>query len=258
MGQTIAIINRKGGVSKTTTALALVEELRARGRKVLLVDLDQQHNGTVQYGAKIEDEATVFDLMTDPACTAIECVQRTEAGDIIAGDDLVNNLETEMASMIGRDTVLADKLLPLKDVYDEIVIDCPPGLGVVVVNILIAADKLIVPMFCDGFSIEGFNGLLKLVHEVKSSPRLNPGLEIAGILITQYEARQKLSRTYDEQMPEVAEHFGTRLFDARIRRCAKVKQAQDARVPLFEFAPSCTAAEDYRAWVDELVEIGVV
>lgn len=258
MGTTIAIINRKGGVSKTTTALCLAEQLRARGRKVLLVDLDQQHNGTMQYGALIEGEATVYDLMTDENCSAEECVQSTKAGDIIAGDDLVNNLENDLASMVGRDTILADKLAPLKERYDNIVIDCPPGLGVVVVNILIAADKLMVPMFCDGFSIEGFNGLLKMISKVKSSPRLNPGLEIAGILVTQYEGRQKLSRVYDEQLPEVAEHFGTRVFDARIRRCAKVRQAQEARIPLYEYAPSCTAAEDYRAWVDELLENGVV
>lgn len=254
MGKMIAIINRKGGVSKTTTALALAEQLQERGKKVLLVDLDQQHNGTLQYGASIEGVATVYDLMTDEDCGAAECVQATDAGDIIAGDDLVNNLETNLSNMVGRDTVLADKLAPLKDDYDCIVIDCPPGLGLVVVNILIAADKLIVPMFCDGFSIEGFNGLLKMVSKVKSSPRLNPGLEIAGILVTQYEARQKLTRVYDEQLPDVARHFGTRVFDARIRRCAKVRQAQEARVPLFEYAPSCTAAEDYRAWVDELID----
>lgn len=258
MGKIVAIMNRKGGVGKTTTALCLAGGLAARGARVLMVDLDQQHNATKQYGAAIDGVTTVYDLLTDRSARAADGIQRTARGDIIAGDDLVNNVEAEMSGMLSRETMLADALAPVRGEYDWIVVDCPPALGIVAVNVLVAADRLIVPMLCDGFCMDSFAAVKRLVDQVTASPRLNPGLEISGMLITQYEPRQRLTRSFDEQLPALAEAAGTRVFGTRIRRCCKVREAQQLGVPLGEYAPGCTTDADYSAWVDEIVGEGLL
>lgn len=249
MMRTIAIMNRKGGVGKTTTALALADELRARGRRALLVDLDQQHNATTQYGAEMEGRTTAYDLLTDPAADAADAVQETPSGPIVPGDDLMNHIETDMAPIVGREYMLADALARIEG-YDWCVIDCPPSLGVVALDVLVAADWVVVPVYADSYSVEGYRGLMELVERVQASPRLNPGLKVAGLLVTQHEPRQRLSR---RKVAELAEAGGARVFERGIRRCVRVKEAQDARVPLREYDPGCTAAEDYRAWTEELL-----
>ena len=113
-------------------------------------------------------------------------------------------------------------------------------------------------MLVDKFSLEGLNNTLKGVDEIRSNPRYNPGLEIAGILLTQYEANQRLSKMYRDQLSEVAQLYGTRLFDTCIRRSVKVREAQVSSESLFAHAPSCTTAADYRAWVDELERMELV
>ncbi len=127
MGKIVAIMNRKGGVGKTTTALCLAGGLAARGARVLMVDLDQQHNATKQYGAAIDGVTTVYDLLTDRSARAADGIQRTARGDIIAGDDLVNNVEAEMSGMLSRETMLADALAPVRGEYDWIVVGLPAG-----------------------------------------------------------------------------------------------------------------------------------
>lgn len=247
-------MNRKGGVGKTTTALSLSDLLRSRGDSVLLVDLDQQHNATTQYGARIEGVTTAYDLLTDPDADALSAVQETESGLIIAGDDLMNNIEVDMSSLVGREYMLNDALVKIDEAIspDWCVIDCPPALGTVALNVLVASEWVVVPVQADEYSLEGWRGLKELVDRVTASRRLNPGLRVAGILMTLYEPRQRLSR---RKRAELAEGSGAHVFETGIRRCVKVREAQDAGVPLLSYAPDCTATADYRAWVEELLAV---
>ena len=251
IAKTVAIVNRKGGISKTTTALCLTECLIRKGLRVLLVDLDQQHNSTRQYRAQIEDAYTVYDLLTDRSTPASECVQHTESGDIIAGDDWMNRAEENMAQLDNREYMLFDGLEPLAHDYDYIVIDCPPNLGIVLKNVLVVADEVIVPMVPDGYSREAFEKLMAQIESVRANPRLNPDLRVAGLLLTQYDGRKLLARQDLLELPEVAESHGTKLFETRIRYCESTRRAQREGQPLYEYAPDCTTAQDYADFADE-------
>ena len=255
MSTTIAVINRKGGVGKTTTALCLTDALRGRGLSVLLVDLDQQHNATKQYGAQIEGKTTAFDLLTDAKADLADAVQSTANGDIIAGDDLINRAEAEMSGLTGRDFMLADALARIDAPYDYIVIDCSPSLGIVSTNALISADDVVVPMLADGYCVDSFDGLFEAIERIRSNPRLNPGLRISGMLLTMYTPQQRLTKAFDEKLPAYAEQCGTRVFDTRIRLCCKVKEAQQLATSLFDYAPDCTAAQDYKAFANEYLSL---
>ena len=254
MTTTIAVINRKGGVGKTTTALCLADAPRLQGLSVLLIDLDQQHNATKQYGAEIDGKTTAFDLLTDGKADIADAVQATPAGDIIAGDDLINRAEAEMSGLAGRDFMLADALAKIANPYDYIVIDCSPSLGVVATNALIAAEEVIVPMLCDGYCVDSFDGLFEAIEQVRANPRLNPNLKIVGMLVTMYQPQQRLTKAFDAELPAYAEQCGTRVFDTRIRMCCKVKEAQQLAISLFDYAPDCTAAIDYKSFANEYLK----
>ena len=252
----VAILNRKGGAGKTTTALCLAERLGQIGKKALLIDLDQQHNATNQYGAAIEDMTTVYDLMCDPGADVVDAIQHCDAGDIIAGDDLMNQIEADTAALVRREYMLVEALEKVSEGYDFIVIDCPTSLGIIATNALLAADKVVVPALCgDAYSVDGFEKLLLFVERIRSSKRLNPDLEVAGALITQYEPRPLGSDARAAELAEACQRAGTRLYDTRIRRCCKVRDAQEACRSLFDFAPTCTSAQDYAAWVDEFLDV---
>ena len=252
---TIAVINRKGGVGKTTTALCMADAFSAEGKKTLLVDLDQQHNSSKQYHAKITDQTTVFDLLTDTNADIQDAVQHTETGDIIAGDDLINRAESEMSNLAGRDFMLADALAKLNNTYDFIIIDCSPVLGIVSTNALIAADEVVVPMLCDGYSIDAFTALNDLIKQIQSNQRLNPNLKIAGMLLTMYQANQRLVKAYDSELPAFAKSCNTRVFNTKIRSCCKVKESQQKAKSLFTYAPNCTTAQDYIAFIKEYLKV---
>lgn len=251
----IGVISRKGGTGKTTTALCLAERLSARSRRTLLIDLDQQHNATRQYGASTDGVPTAYELLCDPEVDPHDVLQRTERGDIVPSDDMMNAIEVDMASLLNREAALADALDALRSEYDAVVIDCPPALGVLAANVLVASDWLVVPVECDRYSLEGFEGLLSMVERVRSNRRLNPGLEVAGLLVTMYESRQKVSQRALAELRASAAAAGTRVFDRTIRRSCKVREAQEAAEPLAAFAPSSTVFSDYDAWVDELLGI---
>lgn len=247
-----AVSNGKGGSGKSTTALCLVEAWHEQGRKALLVDLDQQCNATCQFGAEVDGRTTVYDLLTDEAADVREAVQRTDHGDIIAGDRLLARVEAEMASMTCRETRLADHLESLRDEYDRIVIDCSPFLGIATTNAFVAADEVIVPIDCGKYAIDGAANALELAASVAAHKRLNPGLKVAGLLLTIVDVRQKLDRALVEQLPDVARAYGTTAFSTYIHRCCKTAKAQQLGVSLYEYAPDCTTARDYKALADEI------
>lgn len=254
MGKTIAIFNRKGGVGKTTTALCFCDCLRQLGQKTLLVDLDQQHNATSQYGADIEGVTTIYDVLTDIKVDITEAIQQTSHGQIIAGDDLINQAENQLASMPYGREVLKIAFEQIKNGYDYIVIDCSPVIGQVATAVLAASDEVIVPMLADGFSVEAFEGIREAIEQIKISPTLNPDLKISGMLLTMYEGSQKLAKSYDEQLPSYAQECGTKVYLTKIRRCCKVKESQVQGQSLYEYAPDCTTAMDYKAFTEEFLE----
>ena len=245
--RTIAIANQKGGVGKTTTTLCLADSLRRLGRRTLGVDLDQQANATRTYGVRTDGVATTYDILTGRVRDASGAVVSTPSGDIVPGDIAMAGVEVEMAGMTCRETVLADAMAGVVagGAYDYVIIDCSPSLGVVTTNALVLAQEVVVPVLVDGYSLDGLGKLMRLVGAVRANRRLNPGLRVSGLLVCQREPRQRLTDAYDEQLPALAEHYGTRVLGTSIRRCVRVREAQVRDELLGDYAPGCTTAADY-------------
>lgn len=262
----IAVANQKGGVGKTTTVLCVADALRRMNKTVLVVDLDQQANATKAYKAVSDGRVTSYDLLRrqekSPGSPfdARDAIQRTGCGDIIPGDLALAGIESEMASMTCRETALADALDPVVQggAYDYVLIDCSPSLGVATVNALVAADRVLVPVLVDGYSLDGLDKLMQLISAVRgpegSRRRLNPSLEVLGLVVCQREPRQRLTATFDEQLPKVASLFGAEVLPTRIRRCVKVREAQVAGALLHDYDSLCTTSLDYDCLAEEIVE----
>lgn len=247
----ITFCNHKGGVGKTAASMAFAEGLNARGYRTLLVDLDQQTNATRQAGAKTKDEVTVYDLLTSFEYSAKDGVQHYDRGDIIPGDVLVSDAEVEMSQLDTPLTMLADALESVEDDYDYVVIDCPPSLGIVTRNAIVAADEVVVVVVPDTASVDGFGKVFQVTEKIRKNKRLNPNLELAGILINTYDSRGVLDRKLDNQLPSVAEKANTKVFDTRIRKCVSVRQAQSAHISIWDYDPDGAAGEDFGAFIDE-------
>lgn len=245
----IAVSNQKGGVGKTTTATTLAYGLKLRGKRVLLVDCDPQCNSTDTWRAQHSDGfPTLADLLFT-AAPAEECIQHTEIGDILAGDPELEQAEKHLTGF-GGFFKLKKRLEPLAALYDHIILDTPPNLGILLQNALIAAEGVIVPVTCGRYSLQGMSRFVDTVNDVKSHP--NPDLEILGMLLVQYVDRRVLAREVVSGLPELTEKLGTSVFETKIRRTENVEKAQAHRVPLQRYAPEATAAEDYEALIVEL------
>ena len=253
--RTIAICNHKGGVGKTTVAMALTECLSKKGYRTLLVDLDQQRNATTISGAKVgDDEVTVYDLLTSFDYSAKDAATSYEYGDLIPGDILVADAEIEISRLDTPLTMLADALEPVEDAYDFAVIDCPPSLGLVTRNAIVAADDVLVVVLPDSASVDGFAKVASMVSSVASNKRLNPDVRLAGVLVNTYDERGLLERELDHELPGLAKSVDTKVFDSKIRKCISVRQAQAQRKSLFDYAPKCTSASDISKFADEYLK----
>lgn len=207
--KTIAICNHKGGVGKTALSMAIAEGLHRKGKRTLLVDLDQQMNATQQTKIDTTDEVTVYDLLTSFDYTAKDGIKHFDGGDIIPGDVLVSNAESDMAKLDTRLTMLADAMEGIDDDYDYAIIDCPPSLGLVTRNAMVAADELIVPVIPNRSSLKGFTNIQKCVNSVRRNKRLNPNLRIAGIVVNMFDGRTSLSRGVVNELPSIARAANT-------------------------------------------------
>lgn len=252
--KTIAICNHKGGVGKTALSMALAEGLHNRGKRTLLVDLDQQMNATQQAGIDIAGKVTVYDLLTSYDYSGDEAVVGYELGDVIPGDTYVTNAEAEMTKLDTKLNMLDDALEGLKEKYDYIVIDCPPQLGLVTRNALVAADEVVVPVTPNTSAAKGFINILECVDAIRGNKHLNPNLEIAGILINMYDPRTTLSKEIVQSLPQIAEEAGTKMFDTVVRKCEAVNRAQSEKVSIYEYDPKSNAVEDLNAFIDEYLE----
>lgn len=247
--KTIAITNQKGGTGKTTTAQALAGLLHLRGLRVLSIDLDAQGNLTFATGAG--QGKTVIDLLTGDA-PAQGIVTETKIGDLIRSDPRLAGADT-LFSEIGKEYKLRDSLRPVSSVYDYCIIDTPPQLGILTVNALTAAQYVVIPAQADIFSLQGVKALSGTITAVKTY--CNPGLKIAGILLTRYNRRAILSREILDRAAELAAELGTTLFRSTIREAIAIKEAQVERLAIYNYAPKAPVTDDYRAFAEELITL---
>ena len=251
----IAVSNQKGGVGKTTTATSLAYGLKTKGKSVLLVDCDPQGNSSDTYQAITADGyPTLSDLLYTEE-NVEECIQHTPVGDILAADPVLEDAEKHLKGIAGYYR-LKKRLEPLCEKYDYIVIDTPPNLGILLQNALIAADGVIVPVTCGRYALQGMARFSETILEVQSQP--NPGLRILGLLLVKYDSRTRLSKEIVDGLPSVAGSLGTGVFDTKIRYTVKLEESQATRTPLQDYAPNCTAAQDYMTFIEELEKRGIV
>lgn len=247
MARVVTIANQKGGCGKTTTAAALAAGLSARGYKTLAVDCDAQSNLTFNLSAD-ETAPGLYEVLKG-GITATEAIQQTAQGHIIGASLMLAGADIEFNS-IGREYLLSEALEPVKKNYDFIVIDTPPALGILTINALTAAQDVIITVGADIFSLHGFSQLNATISNIKR--RCNPGLNIAGVLITRYSGRAILSQELRETIESKAAQIGTEVFSTAIREGIAVKEAQTRRESIFNGRSN--AAADYNAFTDEYLK----
>ena len=255
IGQTkiLAIINQKGGVGKSTTAVNLAAALGAMNKEVLLVDLDPQGNATSGYGIdKRELDGCVYDALlgeTPVEEVILACVGK--GVDVLPSTINLAGAEVELVNEMARENRLKSALGSLRGRYDYILIDCPPSLGLLTINALVAVDKLLVPIQCEFYALEGVTKLLDSMNRVKKM--LNPSLDIFGIVMTMYDSRTNLS---NQVVNEVRSFFGKTVFETMIPRTVKLSEAPSYGQPIIEYAPDNKGTEAYNELAREVIARG--
>ncbi len=250
MAHIIVLTNQKGGVGKTTTSASLAVGLARKKKKVLAVDMDPQGNLGFSLGVDTEESPSVYEALMGKA-TVYDAVRRIREIDIIHSNILLSGAE---ATFKGgqREMLLKGLLEPVEKLYDYIVIDTPPAFNVLTLNGYSAADYLIIPMSAEILSLMGLVQLKDTYETIKQS--VNPQLEIMGILLTRYERRCSLSGEVQEMAQTVAGQLGTRVFDTVIHNAVAAAEAPAHGENIFEYAPKSVPAEDYGAFVEEVLQ----
>jgi chromosome partitioning protein len=250
---TLAIINQKGGVGKSTSAVNLAAALGEKGKRTLVVDLDPQGNTTSGFGVeKIVDMKSIYDgLMNDVPADELILSTDEKGVDIIPATIDLAGAEPELAVVISRENRLNDVLATVQGVYDFILIDCPPSLGLLTINALAAADELIIPIQCEFYALEGLSKLLDTMKLVKM--RLNKGLEIQGVLLTMYDGRTTLSRQVAD---EVREFFKDQVYKTVVPRSIKLAEAPSFGQSILVYETHSKGAQAYRDLAKEVIKRG--
>ena len=241
MGYTVCFANNKGGVGKTTTSVAIGEAWAKMGKKVLFVDLDSQANLTTMISPLAPDQhqLTIRDAFLDKNNFNVEHIN--ENMDLIPSELLLSNFDRDTAAMTGREYLLLDLLKPIKKNYDFIVIDCPPALGLITYNALIASDHLVMVATPDGLAYSGMVMVAQLYTDVRSSARLNQNIQLSGVVITKYE-KNKLSDMY---VQKVREELGAALIEPVISKATRITQAGSFGQSIYDYDPDGKATKQY-------------
>jgi len=247
MAHITVIANQKGGVGKSTTASVMADGLMRKNKRVLLIDMDAQGNTSLSFGAKL-NLPSVYDVLTKQ-CDAFAAVQPgINRPDVIASNKKLARLDIELVS-IGKEFHLKEQLEPLSFKYDFIIIDTPPALGVLTVNALTAANTVLMPAQADIYSIQGIGQLAETIKAIRTYT--NPGLTLAGILLTRHNARNVISRDMADSAQVIATQVGTFLYDTVIREAVAIRESQAIQQSIFDYAPKSNAAIDYMTFIDE-------
>ncbi|MDO9634562.1 MAG: AAA family ATPase [Paludibacter sp.] len=255
MGKIISLANQKGGVGKTTTAINLAASLATLGQKVLIVDADPQANASSGLGVDIRTLSyTIYECLIDdvPSQQAIHDTEVKNLDILPSHIDLVG-AEIEMLSMENRERVMEKLLTPLKTVYDYILIDCSPSLGLITVNALTASDSVIIPVQCEYFALEGISKLLNTIKIIKS--KLNMGLEIEGFLLTMYDNRLRLA---NQVLAEVKKHFEGMVFETVISRNVRLSEAPSHGKPVLLYDADSKGCSNYMELAKELIQKNII
>lgn len=249
----LAIINQKGGVGKSTTAVNLSAALGEAGKKVLVIDLDPQGNTTSGYGIEKEDLTTdIYDalLQDEPmGNTIVETVEENVY--VVPATIQLAGAEIELVSRMARESILKNAIAEIADEFDYVFIDCPPSLGLLTLNALTAADGLLIPIQCEYYALEGVTKLMETTSMVQKS--LNPDLGIFGVLMTMYDSRTTLS---NQVVAEVRNFFGDQVFDVVIPRSVKLSEAPSFGLPITQYNPGNKGAQAYTALAQEVIDRG--
>jgi chromosome partitioning protein len=252
MGTVYAIANQKGGVGKTTTAVNVAACIAEAGHRTLLVDVDPQGNATTGLGISRETGPGLYEVLSGDL-PAADAVRTTDVGglDLLASTPDLAGATVELPREAGSEGRLRDALAGVRDSYAFVLLDCPPSLGPLTVNALVAADKVIVPVQTEYFALEGLAGLLDTLSLIQRE--LNPRLTVAGMLLTMHDARTKLAQDVER---EVREHFPSLVFETVIPRNVRLGEAPSYGRPVIHYDPHCAGADAYFSLAKEVAARG--